>query len=79
MRRQIRTFAHIGNIAALALMKTDQHATLLRYHPRRQPRTETVAPRRAMNRRIKLFSDEVAEMQQVHFQHPLLGRHLPCR
>ena len=49
--RQHVAFAHVGDVARLALVEADQHAALLRHVAHRQPRAIPVAPRRPVDRR----------------------------
>ena len=57
-------------------MKADQHAAFFRHHARRQPRAETIAPERPVNRRIELLCRDATEVPEIGFEHALLGRHL---
>ena len=50
VRRQDRALAHVGDEAALALVKADQHAAFLRHPMDRQPRALTISPRCTVNR-----------------------------
>jgi len=76
MGRQHRAFAHVGHIAALALVKAHQHRALLVHMPHRQARAVAVAPGRAFDRPQDVLGPHLAQVPQVVLQHPLLHRHL---
>ena len=73
--RQHMAFAHVGHIAALALMEAHQHAALLRHHPHRQAGAVAVAPGRALGRQ-HARGTELADVPEGVLQRTLLDRHL---
>ena len=79
MRRQDGATAHVGNVAALALMKTDQHLALFQHVPHRQARPPAVTPCRAVDRAQHGFRLAFAQVPKVVFEHPLFHCHLRRR
>ena len=76
MRGQDFALAHVGDVAAVALVEADQHAALLGYMANRQAGAAAVSPRRPMNRRVEVGGREFADMPQIVLEQPLLGGHL---
>ena len=74
--RQHMAFAHVGHIAALALMEAHQHAALLRHHPHRQAGAVAVAPGWALQGRQHARGTELADVPEGVLQRTLLDRHL---
>ena len=79
IRRQHFARLHGRDITAALLVKSDQHAALLRYQPHRQPRPLAVAPGRTVDRRIQHFGVQTADMPESVLEHALLGRCLGRR
>ena len=75
-RRQHRADLHVGHIAALALMKANQHRTFLEYMTHRKPGAVPVTPSRAFDRAKDVVGYDFAQMPEVVLQHALLHRHL---
>ena len=73
--RQHMAFAHVGHIAALALMEAHQHAAL-RHHPHRQAGAVAVAPGWALQGRQHARGTELADVPEGVLQRTLLDRHL---
>ena len=78
-RRQYRADLHVGHVAALALVETDQHRALARHVAHRQPGPVAIAPTRALDRTQQVFGLDLAQVLQVVFEHPLLDGYLRCR
>ena len=76
MLGQHRANAHVGHVAALALVKTHQHLAFFHHVAHRKPGTVTVAPGGTFNRPQNGFRLDLAQMPKVVFQHPLLDGHL---
>ncbi len=76
MRRQHRADPHVGHVAALALVKADQHLALFVHMAHRQARAEAVAPGRPLDRAQHGLGPHLAQVPQVVFQHTLLHSHL---
>ena len=73
---QYMALAHIGDIAAFAFMKTNQHLALFAHITNRQPRPVTIAPGRALDGAHHSVGPELAQVPEVVFQHALLDRYL---
>ena len=67
---------HIGNVTALALVKTDQHGALLAHITHRQACPVAVSPGRTLDGSQNHVRLDLAQMPQVVFHDPLLDRHL---
>ena len=76
MWRQHGALLHVGNVAAFALMKTDQHLALFDHMAHRQPGAVAVAPGRALDGAQHGLGPDLAQVPEVVFQHPLLDGHL---
>ena len=79
MRRQDGAALHVGDVAALAFVKADQHLALLDHMAHRQARAPAVAPVRPMDGAQQMVGLALAQMPEVVFQHALLHRHLRGR
>ena len=79
MRRQHVAFAHVGHVAALAFVKTDQHLALFLHVAHRQPRAVAVTPGRAFNGAQDQLGLDLAQVPQVVFQCALLDGDLRRR
>ena len=77
--RQDGATAHIGDVAAFALVKTDEHFALFGHMAHRQARAPAVAPRRAMNGTQHGGGLAFAQVPEVVFQHALLDGDLRGR
>ena len=77
--RQHVAFAHVGHVAALALVKAHQHPALLGHHAHRQAGTVAVAPGRSMQRRQDAGRTQLADVPEGVFERTLLDRHLRGR
>jgi hypothetical protein len=77
--RQHVAFTHVGNIAALALVKAHQHPALLRHHAHRQAGAVAVAPGRPLQRRQNQRRTQLADVPEGVFQRALLDGHLRAR
>ena len=64
--------AHVGHVAAFALVKADQHLTALDDVAHRQARAVAVAPRGALDGAQHQLGLDLAQVPQVVFQHALL-------
>jgi hypothetical protein len=67
---------HVGHIAALALVKPDQHLTLFVHMAHRQARPVAVAPGGSFNGAQHGFWFDLAQVPEVVFQHPLFDSDL---
>ena len=76
--RQHGAQLHVGHVAALALVKADQHGAFLDDMPHAQTRAAPVAPGRAFDGPQHALCLDLRKVPQVVFQHALLHRHL-CR
>ena len=77
VRRHDVAFADVGDVAALALVKADQHRALLAHVAHRKARAPAVAPGRALRSgRSTVSGLHLAQVPQVVLQHALLDRHL---
>ena len=78
VRWQHGTFLHVSHVAALALVKADQHRALLVHVAHRQARAVAVTPGRTFDGAQDVIGTHFAQMPQIVFKHPLLHCHL-CR
>jgi hypothetical protein len=78
-RRQHVAFAHVGDVARLALVEADQDAALLDHVADRQPRARPVAPRRPVHRRAAERRRHVADALERVLERALLGGDLELR
>ena len=76
MRGQNGAHLHVGDVAAFALMKANQHFALFNHVAHRQARPITVAPSGPLDRSQQGFGFDFAQVPQVVFEHPLLHSHL---
>ena len=67
---------HVGHIAALALVESDQHCPLFSHKAHRQARAVAVAPSRALDGPNHVVRLELADVPEVVFQHALFDCHL---
>ena len=72
-------FAHVGHVAAFALMKTHQHLAFFVHVAHRQTTTVSVAPSGAGNGAQQRLGLDLAQVPQVVFECALLNRHLRQR
>ena len=68
--------AHVGDVAALALVKSDQHHAFFDHITHRQTGAVAVAPGRAFDRAQQGLRFDLGQMPQVVFEHALLDGHL---
>ena len=76
MGRQYQALFHVSHVAALALVKADQHCALFVHMAHRQARPVAVAPGGAFDRAQDVVGLDLAQVPQVVFQHALLHSHL---
>ena len=79
VRRQDGARAHVGDVAAFAFVKTDQHLAFFCHIPYRQTRTPAVAPGWAMDGAQHPLRPAFAQVPEVVFEHALLDGHLRGR
>ena len=76
VRRQDGARAHVGDVAAFALVKADEHFAFFHHMPHRQARAPAVAPGGAVDGRQHVGRAHFAQPPEVVFQHALLDGHL---
>ena len=64
--------AHVGDVTAGALVKSDQHTALLRDVPHGEPGAEAVLPGRTGDRPQHAVRPDAADVPQRVLEHPLL-------
>ncbi|EXI91045.1 MAG: hypothetical protein AW11_00386 [Candidatus Accumulibacter regalis] len=74
--RENLALSHVGNVAALALAKANQHGVFLGHEANREAGAIAIPPRRTMNRRVQLLGPDLAKMAQGVLEQALLGGHL---
>ena len=79
VRRQNGAAAHVGDVAAFALVKANQHLAFFHHMAHRQPRAPAVAPCRAVNGAQHGLRAAFAQMPEVVLQHALLDGDLGGR
>jgi len=78
-RRQHVAFAHVGDVARLALVEAHEHAALLRDVANRQPRPRAVAPCRPVDRRQERRGRDASDARERVLERALLGGDLQRR
>ncbi len=76
MGRQDLAGLHVGDVAALALVKAHQHLALLGHIAHRKARAETVGPGRTFDGAQQRLGLDLGQMPEIVFQHALLDGHL---
>ena len=76
MGRQDWALPHVGHVGAFPFVETHQHSIFFAHIANGQAGTKAIAPSRSFNRPKQIFGLELADMQQVVFQHTLLDGHL---